>query len=374
MSQNDLTQPEQKPLVIITGAGGLIGRRLIERLHSEYQIAGMEVEIKDQDSRVTWYETDLTDDDSVRKSLADIRNDFGATIYSVIHLAAYYDFSGEPSDMYDKLTVQGTQRLLEQLAGFEVGQFMFSSTLLAMAPSADKLLNEQSPTQAEWDYPESKLRAEEVIRQHAGEMKTVILRIAGVYDEYGNSLPLSQQISRIFEKQLESYLFPGNQNRGQALIHLDDLAECVRLLLQRRDELLNQEIFLIAEPDVMTYGELQDRLGELIHGQEWTTIRIPEFVAKAGAWVKGKLASSEEEKPFIKPWMVSMADDHYEADISHLREQTGWEPPHRLRNTLDEIIASLFRDPQGWYQHHKLPWPENGDKLKEKALEHQQQQ
>jgi len=30
---------------------------------------------------------------------------------------------------------------------------------------------------------------------------------------------------------------------------------------------------LIAELDVLSYAELQDRLGELIHGQEWPTIR-----------------------------------------------------------------------------------------------------
>jgi hypothetical protein len=43
-------------------------------------------------------------------------------------------------------------------------------------------------------------------------------------------------------------------------------------------------VFLLAEPDVMSYEELQDQLGRLIHGREWPTIRIPKPVDKAGAW------------------------------------------------------------------------------------------
>ena len=37
---------------------------------------------------------------------------------AVVHLAAYYDFSGEPSDLYERVTVQGTLRLLNGLKAF----------------------------------------------------------------------------------------------------------------------------------------------------------------------------------------------------------------------------------------------------------------
>ena len=76
----------------------------------------------------------------------------------------------------------------------------------------------------------------------------------------------------------------------------------------------------------MGYEELQDELGELIHGKEWPTIRIPKVVAKAGAWVQEKLAPDEEHKPFIKPWMIDLADDHYAAMIIHAQTKLDWEP------------------------------------------------
>jgi hypothetical protein len=56
-----------------------------------------------------------------------LREHHGTNIASEIHLAAYYDFFGEPSPKYDEITVRGTGRLLRLLrgTGFRVEQFVF---------------------------------------------------------------------------------------------------------------------------------------------------------------------------------------------------------------------------------------------------------
>jgi nucleoside-diphosphate-sugar epimerase len=59
----------------------------------------------------------------------------GEQIASVVHLAAYYDFAGGDSDLYQKITVDGTRRVLEALRPFEVEQFIFSSTMLVHEPT-----------------------------------------------------------------------------------------------------------------------------------------------------------------------------------------------------------------------------------------------
>jgi nucleoside-diphosphate-sugar epimerase len=223
-------------------------------------------------------------------------------------------------------------------------------------------ITESSATAATWPYPQSKLEAEEIIQNLAGETSTVILRIAGVYDDQGNSLPLSQQISRIYEKQFESYVFPGDSKAGQALVHLDDLADCFRKVVERASRLQSREMFLIAEDDVMSYRQLQEELGELIHGEAWPAIRIPKVVAKVGAWVKDKLAS-DDDQPFIQPWMVDQADAHYAVNSGHARKALGWAPQRSLRRTLPRIIDSLHNAHQAWYQRHGLNWPADRDDL-----------
>jgi nucleoside-diphosphate-sugar epimerase len=71
--------------------------------------------------------------------------------------------------------------------------------------------------------------------------------------------------------------------------------------------------------------------------------------------VQGKILGMED--PFIKPWMIDFADAHYELDISKARKLIGWEPKHRLIDTLPRMIEALKADPQGWYQHHKIEPP-----------------
>ncbi len=355
-------QPEPLPVpILITGASGLIGDRLCRALAPHEHVIGLDVQPPRESTGAEYLEADLTSGKSVVNALRAVLDRHGNKLKSVIHLAAHYDFSGEPSPLYKELTVEGTRRLLRGLhdRSFFVEQFVFSSTLLVMQPDEDgRHVSELSPTAAAWAYPQSKLEAERVIHEERGHIPAVILRIAGVYDEECHSLPLSQQIARIYEKRFESYFFPGDSTHGQALVHLDDLTECFRTCVVVRSRLSAEDLFLVAEPDVMSYAELQERLGELIHGTAWPTIRVPKPVAKAGAWVEEKLAG-EDDAPFIKPWMIDLADDHYAANIAHARVKLGWEPVHRLRDTLPAIVKYLKRDPRGFYDVNKLPMPES---------------
>jgi nucleoside-diphosphate-sugar epimerase len=303
---------------------------------------------------------DLTNDEAVSRVFAAIRERYGNRLASCIHLAAYYDFAGNPSALYRTLTVEGTLRVLRELRKFEAEQFAFSSTLLVMKPAEDEgeAITESSPVEGVWDYPRSKLAAETEIRREHGGIPAVILRMAGVYNEDCRSIPIAQHIARIYERKLESYFFPGDKDHGQAFIHLDDLVTCIEQVIERRGQLRKEEVFLLAEPDVMSYAELQEQLGELIHGEEWPTIRIPKVVAKAGAWVKDKL-DGEEDGEFIKPWMIDLADDHYPVVMDHARQELGCEPRHRLRDTLPEMIARLKRNPAEWYKRNGLKPPED---------------
>jgi nucleoside-diphosphate-sugar epimerase len=361
----------QKPLILVTGSSGLIGTRLMQDLQRDFRVVGLDV--TPNQSGAEEIPCDLTDDTSVREALAQVASQHGRTLASVVHLAAYVDFSGKPSPLYEELTVEGTRRLMRYLHNFETEQFIFSSTLLVMKPAEeDEWLTVQSPTQAEWDYPRSKLWAERVILEERGEVPAVVLRIAGVYDDDCHCLPIAQQISRIHQQQMESYFFPGNRDHGQAFVHLDDLVACIRAAIERRRQLDAHEVFLIGEEDVMSYAELQEEIGRQLHGREWPTYRIPKSVAKAGAWIKEKFAASEDEQPFIKPWMIDLADQHYPISGERARERLGWQPEHTLRGTLPAMIEALERDPQAWYEAHNIPYP--GESTEPVAARQQQEQ
>jgi hypothetical protein len=110
-----------------------------------------------------------------------------------------------------------------------------------------------------------------------------------------------------------------------------------------------------APPQLGSYDELQHTLGRLIHGEKWETREIPKSLAKAGAWAQDTLPGVEE--PFIKPWMIDFADDHYALDITRARTLLHWEPRRSLNETLPTMVDALKADPTRWYREHKLPAP-----------------
>lgn len=343
-----------RDLIIVTGSTGLIGRAAIDRLADHYRIVRFARD-PDPDLPGDGHEVDLTDATTMRDALADVRDTHGRQIASVIHLAAYYDFSGEPSPLYREVTVEGTRRLMRALrdGGFDVEQFLFSSSMLVHAPQEPDApsIDEDDPLDPRWDYPRSKARTEELIRDERGEMPAVLARIAGIYDEWGHSIPLAHQIQRIFEQDPHAYLFPGDPDRGQSFLHLDDLIDAIERIVDRRRDLPGVTTLLLGEDGTLGYGELQNRIGQLIHGRDWPTIRIPAPIARAGAWLEGALPGAD---PFIKPWMIEFADDHYDLDVGRAREELGWRPRRSLDDTLEAIIANLLADPERWYAENDL--------------------
>jgi nucleoside-diphosphate-sugar epimerase len=349
-----------RDVVVITGSSGLIGAALASRLDRDYDEVGFDRPGEPHPpAHIECIDLDVTSDDSVRAGLRQLRERHGDRIASVVHLAAYYDFKGEPSDRYEEITVRGTGRLLKGLKDFRVEQFVFSSTMLVHAPGAPgRKTTEDSPLAPAWDYPKSKVRTEELIRRERGGVPAVFLRIAGVYTDRCESVPIAHQIQRIYERQFTSHFYPAGPARGQAFVHLDDLIDAFVRVIERRADLPAETTLLVGEPETLGYGELQRALGQLIAGRPWATYRIPVAAAKVGAWVQDHLPFGPE--PFIKPWMIDRAADHYELDVSRARRLLGWEPRHSLRETLPAMAESLKRDPAGWYRANKLEPPAGG--------------
>lgn len=347
----------EKKIVIVTGACGRIGTNIVKRLGEKYPIVGFEllkaIYASNQEELVP---IDLSSDESVHQAFEHIRHFYGTKITSVIHLAAYYSFSKQHSPLYDAITVRGTERLLKALKGFEVEQFIFTSTMLVHAPTEPGCpITEESPVIPKWDYPQSKVKTEEVIHELRGNTPTVILRIAGVYDDKCHSIPISHQIQRIYEKQFEAHLFSGNTSHGASFVHMDDLIDAIELAVDKRGELPEETVLLIGEPKTLSYSELQNKIGKLLFNRSVPTIRVPKPIAKLGAWVLCHIPFIPE--PFIQPWMIDLADDHYEIDVSKAKELLGWTPKHSLAASLPLMIEDLKRDPEAWYKFNGLSEP-----------------
>ncbi len=347
----------EKEVIIITGSCGRIGAAVVKRLGERFHIVGFEL-LKAFYAAATeeLVPVDISSEESVHQAFMHIRNFYGNKIHSVIHLAAYYSFSSQDEAPYNKITVNGTRLLLHHLQSFEVGQFIFSSTMLVHAPcGVNERINEQSPVIPTWAYPRSKVATEKLIHEMRGAMPAVILRIAGVYDDMCHSIPISNQIERIYEKQLEAHLFAGDISHGASFMHMNDLVDAIVMAVEKRQQLPPDTTLVLGEPKTLSYDYLQRRISSLLFGKELKTYSIPKPIAKIGAYLQDKLPFMPPS--FIKPWMIDLADDNYNLDISQAKSTLGWEPKRNLDATLPIMIDALKRDPAGWYKANQLNPP-----------------
>jgi nucleoside-diphosphate-sugar epimerase/uncharacterized membrane protein len=341
-------------IVLVTGASGYIGRAVVARLAKSYTVVALDRAGPPEPpaDAAESIDLDLTSDESIGAAMDRVRTEFGNRIASVIHLAAYFDLEGKPHPNYERVTIEGTRRLLHALQKFEVEQFVFASTMLVHEPGRrGQPINEDSPLNPKLPYRESKIKTEKLIREERGRIPAVFIRPAGVYDDQGHATFLAHQIARIFERKLNSRVYPANLDTGQPYLHLDDLTDAIHRIVDRRRELPQELPLLLAESKTPSFRELQQAIGCLVHGEEWATRKIPESLAHAGAVLEDKVL---DEDPFIRPWMVETAGDHYEVDVSRAKGLLHWQPRHDLLRTLPKIVEALKADPPGWYRSNKL--------------------
>lgn len=349
-----------KELILITGCSGRIGSTVINRFkESPYQLIGLDIvpPAAAQPPNFSYIQMDISSTDSIKKAMREIKDRFGDRAASFIHLAAYYNFTGGEWSKYENITVRGTEHLLEAAHEFKTDQFLFSSTMLIHAPQDPPAkINEDSPLVTQpWEYPRSKIATEKVIRKKHGDIPSVILRIAGCYDNDCHSIPISNQIQRIFENQFASHVLPGDISHGASYLHLDDMAEVIWLCVQKRHELPKETVLLVGEDETLSYDQLQNSISQLIRGKGLKTYRIPKPFAKLGAWLQDHTPWMEES--FIKPWMIDYADDNYSLDISRIKNILDWSPKHRLSQMLPIMIRDLKANPLKWYKINGLTAP-----------------
>jgi nucleoside-diphosphate-sugar epimerase len=177
------------------------------------------------DPLVNFQRVDITSEESVELAFDYIKKTYGTRLASFIHLAAYYQFSGDPSEIYEKITLEGTIRLLKNAKRLEIDPFVFSSTILLQAPcELGQKISEKWPLVPQWAHPESKVKTEKVIHELKNSIPRSSLSNAGCYDDQCHSISLSHQIQRIFEHQVIAHLFSGNPQHGASFLRLDDLA------------------------------------------------------------------------------------------------------------------------------------------------------
>jgi UDP-glucose 4-epimerase len=331
-----LSDPENN-CILVTGATGFIGRRLVGALMLR---AGVAVHVLIRDSMqvarlwptggVTARVGDLTKPDS----LGAICNG----VDTVFHLAGYAHANGVPEsealDLHNRITVEGTRALLTAAATAGVKRFIFVSSVKAMGEGSDFCLDESSTTEAASIYGRAKRSAEGLVLQAGQElgMHVCILRLPLVYghDNKGN---LPRMIAAIDRGHFPPLRELGNK---RSMVHVDDVVQALQLAAESPSA--RNQTYIVTDEQIYStrhiYTLICNALGRPVPG--WTVpVTLLQLTARLGdliGAVRGRpwaFNSEALDKLIGSAW--------YSSD--KIRRELGYRPMCTLGTALPEMVA-----------------------------------
>ncbi len=227
--------------VLIAGASGFIGRRLLRQGDRALvrRPAGLENEVVG------------ALDDPVSLSLA------CEGVATVFHCAGYaHAFSSSDPDAHWRINFEGTRKLLDAVGEAGVKRFVFLSSVKAMAEPGDECVDEEWPGEPVTPYGKAKRAAEDAVLEAGVRygMHVVNLRLAMVYGRggRGNLERMARGIQRGWFPPL-----PETGNK-RSLVHVDDVVDAMRMVALRPEA--NGRTYIVAGLDAYSGRQLYDAI------------------------------------------------------------------------------------------------------------------
>lgn len=288
--------------VLVTGATGFIGHRLVMRLKEK--VARLKVLSRSQHPEYDTVVCDLQ-----REVIPD-----GALegVDMILHLAGFaHDMrvATEMDGVYRKVNVDATVRLAELAVGSGVNRFVFVSSVKA----GGRLETEGEP---DGIYGETKREAELrllEITQQSANMHVAIVRPALVFGPRvkGNLALMQSGIKQGWFPPL-----PGTGNR-RSMIHVDDLVQA--LLLVAEDSRANGEIYIATDGKPHSSREIYEAICHAV-GKPIPNWSVPKFLFNALAKLSPKLRYKVDKL---------LGDEYYSSDKL---EKLGFRAEHTLKD------------------------------------------
>jgi UDP-glucose 4-epimerase len=295
---------------LITGGLGFIGNELARQLARDHEVVLLDnrnrVAPRIEDiAHLPVREVDITDHEEVSRVIRELKPEV------VFHLAAIHyipECNANPERTL-RVNVEGTQGLLRACSAVGVKHFLYASSGAVYADAMEPL-SETSAVRPVDIYGWSKWFGEELCRWH-GDQEGLPITICRFFNNFGPRETNLHIIPEILQ-QLRSgdSLRLGNTTTRRDYIHTRDCAEAVIRLAALPPR--GVRVVNIASGHHASVAELIELLGQIL-GRKLQVVADPSRYRKADKQVQV-------------------------ADISLLKELTGWRPQIGLRDGLTDLV------------------------------------
>jgi len=347
------------PRLVITGASGFLARYVMRALKTRYRLIAIDRHPRAEnqvpwETDVEWHQVDLGDEGQTRKVFQRIAADGGAQV--MLHLAAFYDFTGEDHPEYQRTNVEGLGYVLEGCRDLGLEQLVFASSVAACQfPRPGEAITERTPPEGDHRYAQTKKIGEAMLAEYQDSFRPVIVRFAAMFSDWCEYPPLYHFLGTWLSSGWNSRMLGGRGRSAVPYLHVRDAAVFVRTVIEKRAMLEPCEI-LNASPDgaisheQLFYAATQEHFGSLSK-----PLHMPKLFCRPGMVMLDRLGKILGERPFERPWMAEYIDKKLVVDSSYSRERLGWEPRPRLDilHRMPFLIENLKTDPVEWERRNR---------------------
>ncbi|HOI54279.1 MAG TPA: NAD-dependent epimerase/dehydratase family protein [Phycisphaerae bacterium] len=333
-----------KTTVFVTGATGLVGSHLVERLTAE----GVEVRCLVRSSS----RTELLERLGVQRVVGDV-TDEPARLRELIgdaslvfHCAAMVDDWASREAMV-RVNVEGTRNLLESCRGLPgLRRFVMVGSMVVLGMGPQIHFDETAPMVHTGDnYNYTKILATEMAMKYAREHGVPVVVCQPPYI-YG---PRDQQFfPRVFEALKSGrFKYLGDGNQPLTLVYVANLVEA--LLLAAAKDGVQGQLFLVTDGESVTRRELVEMVCEEM-GYRKPTVCVPVAVARALLPLVEWLGKVRGKRPILNRFQMKFLSTPLTFNIAKARTVLGYAPVEPPRESLRKTIR--------WYrEHHKEMLP-----------------
>jgi NADH dehydrogenase len=293
--------------LFLTGAGGFIGRHLLERMDgSGRALVCLSRQPKPEEPGRDWVRGDLENPSSFSDALAGCE--------AVVHLGALTG-KARAAD-YERVNVEGTRALLEASRRAGVKRFLYVSTIATHYPEKRR-----------YPYARSKERGEGLVRSSA--LEWTIMRPTIVL---GPDAPIWISLCKLARMPLTPVF-----GAGKVLVQpvaVRDVADCI-LTWVRRGRMRGQEID-VGGPEQLSFRDLLRRTRRALRGKDSGLVSIP---------LKSTMAALSLLEPFLLAALPLTAGQLYAFRYDSTAQPSDFMVQRRDRlMRIDALIEELARD------------------------------
>ncbi len=340
--------------IIITGATGFVGSYLVEHLSRNHQIFALDRRwpadgIISEAVNVEWFQVDIGHFDSLGSVFRQIKALGGAEF--LVHLAGYYDFTGEEHPEYLQTNVTGTRNLLDHSTALSLKKFIFTSSLAACPfPEPGQAITEETPPLATTPYGRSKRLGEEMLYEYRDSVPACIVRLAAIFSDWGQYALLDNFLQTWSSHRWNRRLLAGRGQSAVPYLHVQDLLSFYDRVIEKHTDLEPLEVLQASPDGCTTHRELFREATRCFYGTPRTPVYVPHWLAGVGLWLREQWGRLTDDMPFERAWMRAYIDLQLNIDASRTRRRLDWSPrPERhILRRLPLMIETMRHRPEEW--------------------------